>query len=150
MLSAYNQLEATVKEVIAIFTKGFYKDLAERAIATFAETLGAILAAGGFGLLDADWLGAISAAGMATLLAILKAFAAAGLNSETGASFGTAIPKSVVAAVETDYNGQYEAEEAAPFEEGTPVDVVSEPEYAAEELGYEAAEMGHDHEEERP
>lgn len=124
--------------------------MTERAIATFAQALGAILAAGGFGLIDADWIGAISAAGMATLLAVLKSFAAAGLNSETGASFGTAIPKPAVAAVETDYDGQYEAEEASPFEEGTPVDIVPEPEYAADELGFEAAEMGHDHEEERP
>ena len=111
--------------------------MSERAIATFAETLGAILAAGGFGLLDADWVGALSAAAMATLLAVLKAFAALGVGGETGASFGTAIPKGAVAAVETNaFGGKYEAEEAAPYREGTPVDVVPDADAHNEPTGY--------------
>ena len=111
---------------MTIFTRGFYKDLAERAIATFAQAFAAILIAGGTGLIDADWIGSLSAAGMATLLAVLKAFAAAGLgDGETGASFGTSIPKASVAAVETAADtGRYEAEQAAPYAEGTPVDVI--------------------------
>lgn len=41
------------------------------AFRTFCQTLAGILAASGAGLLDADWLGAVSAAGMAGLIAFL-------------------------------------------------------------------------------
>lgn len=110
-----------------MYTVGFWKDLGERTVATFAQALVAIftvLAVEGGGLLDVDWVLAFSVSGLAALLAVLKGLAAsAGGNVETGASFGTAIPKGSVAAVETEHAGAYHAEEAAPYPDGTPVDV---------------------------
>lgn len=56
-------------------TKTFLKDLAERAIVTFAEVLLGFLGAGlGFG--DIDWGFAFSVAGVATLASILKSVTA--------------------------------------------------------------------------
>lgn len=56
-----------------MFTIGFWKDLAERCVSTFAETfIGCVTIGAGFG--DVDWLGALSIAGVATLVAGLKAF----------------------------------------------------------------------------
>lgn len=49
----------------------YLKKLGERAVVTFAATLGALLTAGGTGLLDAPWEQSLSAAGMAALLAVL-------------------------------------------------------------------------------
>lgn len=114
-------------EVIKIFTTGFYKDLFERTVFTFAQALGAVLLVGGDSLVGVDWTNALAVAGMAALLAVLKGFAAGAAGTETGASFGTTVPKPTVAAVEDQENaGQYTAEEASPLPEGTPVDVVPE------------------------
>lgn len=49
----------------------YAKKLAERAVVAFAASLGALLTAGGTGLLDAPWEQSLSTAGMAALLAVL-------------------------------------------------------------------------------
>lgn len=54
-----------------IFTVAFLKALSGRAVRTFAQVLGALLVAGGTGLLDTDWGKNLSVAGMATLLSVL-------------------------------------------------------------------------------
>lgn len=106
------------------FNKGFFSDLTERTIATFAQALLAVLGGMGFGLLEVDWTAAASVAGMAAVLAILKGFAGDLANSESGASWGTTVPKEAVAATEhAKIEGKYEASLAAPVDEGTPVDV---------------------------
>lgn len=51
--------------------KKYTKRVAKKAVKTFAQTLGAVLTADGTGLIDTDWTGALSAAGMAALLAVL-------------------------------------------------------------------------------
>ena len=53
----------------------YFKVLAERVIMAFAATLGALLTAGGTGLLDAPWQQSLSAAGMAALLMLLASVA---------------------------------------------------------------------------
>lgn len=53
-----------------MFTKTFLKDTAERAVKTFAQSLVASLAVG-TGLLDVDWLNALSIAGLATIISVL-------------------------------------------------------------------------------
>lgn len=54
-----------------MFTVGYWKKLGERAIVVFASTLGGLLAAGGFGLMNAPWEQSLSASGMAALVAVL-------------------------------------------------------------------------------
>ncbi len=53
----------------------YFKKLAERALVAFSATLGALLTAGGTGLLDAPWEQSLSTAGMAALLAVLLSVA---------------------------------------------------------------------------
>ncbi|PJN38992.1 holin [Streptomyces sp. CB02959] len=59
-------------------TSAFWKATAERAVRTFAQALVAILGANATGIVDADWPGALSAAGMAAALALLTAIATSG------------------------------------------------------------------------
>ena len=114
---------------MSIYTKDFWRDLGERVVATFGQVgAGALVAAvgAGQGLFDLDWQAAVSIVGIAVLLAIFKGLAAVRVNPDTGASFGTAVPKARVAAVEEDHVGEYVAEEASPYPTGTPVDVLPE------------------------
>lgn len=60
-----------------MWTAGFWKATAERALRTFAQSLAAVLVAGATTLLDVDWKAALATAGMATLLAVLTAVGAA-------------------------------------------------------------------------
>ncbi|USI64727.1 holin [Lactococcus petauri] len=53
-----------------MFTKIFWKDTAERAVKTFAQSFGAVLIASGTGLLDVDWMNALSVAGFATVISV--------------------------------------------------------------------------------
>jgi hypothetical protein len=74
---------------------GFWRDLAERSVMTFAQALAAVLIADGTGLLNTAWTTNLSVAGMAALLAILKGVGAYGLDRETGASALTSPPPRV-------------------------------------------------------
>jgi hypothetical protein len=69
-----------------MFTKAFARDLAERTIATFAEAFAVLLAAAGVGVLEVDWVTALSLAAMTALVALLKGVAAGYKDPETGAS----------------------------------------------------------------
>lgn len=113
---------------MSIYTKAFWKDAGERSFWTFIQVFGATLGtyvAAGNGLFDMPWGHIVSIVGAATLFAVLKAMAANRVNPETGASTGTSVPRGSVAAVENvKVEGDYTAEEAAPYPEGTPVDVI--------------------------
>lgn len=107
-----------------MFTKDFWIDLTERSIATFAQTLAALLIAAGTGILDTEWQSVLSVALMAGLLAVLKAIGANAYDEKTGGSMGTTIPKGTVAAVEEAKSPSgYVAEEASTIDEGEPVEV---------------------------
>ena len=54
-----------------IWTTAFWKGLSERAIKTFAKSLAALLAAGTIGVLDVDWVSALSVAALTTLASVL-------------------------------------------------------------------------------
>lgn len=54
-----------------MFTLAFIRATAERGVKTFAQSLGAVLAANGLGLISTDWVATLSTAGMAALLSIL-------------------------------------------------------------------------------
>ncbi|MDG6154954.1 holin [Lactococcus formosensis] len=53
-----------------MFNQTFWKDTAERAVKTFAQSFGAVLIASGTGLLDVDWVNALSVAGLATVISV--------------------------------------------------------------------------------
>lgn len=133
---------------MSIYTKAFWKDAGERAVWTFAQTLGALLTVvvvEGGGLGAVDWQTVLSTAALAAIYAIVKALGVGRANPETGASTGTTIPRADVAAVETDQAGEYSAEEASPFPEGTPVDVVQESEYQSSTLSASRDQRQMDH-----
>lgn len=65
----------------------YVKKLGERALVAFASTLGALLTAGGTGLLDAPWEQSLSAAGMSALLAVLLSLAGGGLTTSDSPAF---------------------------------------------------------------
>ncbi len=65
--------------------KTFWKDTAERAIKTFAQSFVASLAVG-TGLLDVDWLNALSIAGLATVISVFTSIGS-GTVGDQSASF---------------------------------------------------------------
>ncbi|MEY8458579.1 holin [Lactococcus ileimucosae] len=50
--------------------KTFWKDTLERAVKTFAQSLVAVMTAGATGLLDVDWINALSVAGLAFVVSV--------------------------------------------------------------------------------
>lgn len=75
-----------------MWTLAFWKATAERAVKTFAQSLLAVMAADGFGLLNADWVARLSAAGMAAVLSVLSSLASSGVNGP-GPSLGAEVTK---------------------------------------------------------
>jgi hypothetical protein len=69
-----------------MFTKSFVKDLAERAIKTFAQSAVAVLTAGATGVLDVDWVNVLSVSLLATIVSILTSVASGNVGDDT-ASF---------------------------------------------------------------
>lgn len=64
-----------------LFSAGFGKGLVERAVKTFAQSLGASLVVF-TGLLDVDWQASLGAAGLATLLSVLTTVGGSGVSGE--------------------------------------------------------------------
>lgn len=56
---------------MSIFTAAFAKAAAERAVKTTAQVAASTIVAAGVGLLDADWIGIASVAGMAGVVSLL-------------------------------------------------------------------------------
>ncbi|MFK4936051.1 holin [Lactococcus garvieae] len=54
-----------------MFTKTFLKDTAERAVKTFAQSMAAVKTAGVTGVLDVDWMNALSVSLLATFVSVL-------------------------------------------------------------------------------
>ncbi len=74
---------------MSIWTRTFWKDAAERAISTAAQSAVAVLGVAGLGLLDVDWKDTASVAGLAGLLAVLKALAATYVGDGSASLVGT-------------------------------------------------------------
>lgn len=73
--------------MITMWTASFWKDAAERAFRTVAQTAGALLVAAGTDLLTTNWVGVVSAAGMAGLLSLLFSVGGETVHSTGRASF---------------------------------------------------------------
>ena len=54
-----------------MFNQTFLKDTAERAVKTFAQSMVAVMTAGATGVLDVDWVNALSVTLLATLVSVL-------------------------------------------------------------------------------
>ena len=63
--------------------KQLLKDIAERAVKTFAQSLVAVGLAGATDLLSVDWVNALSIAGLATLVSILTSIASSKIGDST-------------------------------------------------------------------
>lgn len=68
-----------------MLSKAFFKDLAERAVKTFAQTLLAVLAVG-VPIWEMDWVSALGIAAGATVLSVLTSVASAGAGNHDTAS----------------------------------------------------------------
>jgi len=69
-----------------MWTIEYWKDLSERAVKTFAQSLAAGLVAGATGLLDVEWLTVLSVAGLVTLASVLTSLASAQFSVKGTAS----------------------------------------------------------------
>lgn len=117
-----------------MWTHAFWTSLGERAARTFAQALAAFLVASTTGLLEVDWVQALSVSGMATLLSVLTSLAAGASSPASGPSLGTEVPRDDVAAQVTPGSPHGEelvagaaAEDAAGIPEGADVAVVPDP-----------------------
>ncbi len=72
---------------MGLTSKKFWADAVERAVRTVAQAALSVLTIGGTGLLDTDWVGIASAAGLAGLISILMSITASGSGSSNDASF---------------------------------------------------------------
>lgn len=88
-------------------SKAFWAATGERAVRTLAQSAAAALIAAGTGLVDSDWLGVLSVAGMAAVLSVLTSVGASGSGHDGPAITG---PETV------DYQPRHAATE--PDEEG--------------------------------
>lgn len=70
-----------------MFTLAFLKSLGERALMTFAGSLGGFIGGTSTGLLDAPWVDGFSVAGMATILVALASVAAGKITTSNSPSF---------------------------------------------------------------
>jgi hypothetical protein len=76
-----------------IFMKAFWQDTFERAAKTFAQTFAPLLISSNTvgGLLEINWIGALSAAAVAALISVLMSIGTAKLRNEAVASLVPAI-----------------------------------------------------------
>lgn len=74
-----------------MWTITFWKDAMERALRTVAGAEAAALTAAGTGLIDSNWVGSLSLAGMTGLLSLLLSVASVGINPNGTASMTSAV-----------------------------------------------------------
>lgn len=72
---------------MSLYTLAFWAAAGERAVKTVAQTAASLLVAGGFGLLDADWIAVASVSGMAGVVSLLTSIGS-GVVTGDGPSLG--------------------------------------------------------------
>jgi len=75
----------------SIFSALFWRDAAERAIATAAQSAVALLSVDGLGLVEVDWTTTASVSGLAALVSVLKSVVAS-RSGDGSASLVSASP----------------------------------------------------------
>ncbi|GAB3678276.1 holin [Angustibacter aerolatus] len=65
---------------MSFLTRAFVTATVERAVKTFAQSLAALLAASGAGLLAVPWLTTLSVAGTAAVVSVLSSVASSGVG----------------------------------------------------------------------
>ena len=65
---------------MSYFSRAFLAAASERAVKTFAQTLAALVAANGSGVLDVDWAGGLSVAVSAAVVSLLSSVASGGVG----------------------------------------------------------------------
>lgn len=66
--------------------KTFWKDTLERAIKTFAQSLVAVGLSGATGVLDVDWVNALSVALLATLVSVLTSIGSGTVGDQSASA----------------------------------------------------------------
>lgn len=69
-----------------MFTKLFFKDTAERAVKTFAQAMVAVMTAGATGVLDVDWVNALSVSLLATLVSVLTSIGSGTVGDQSASA----------------------------------------------------------------
>lgn len=69
-----------------MFTKTFWKDTAERAVKTFAQSMVAVMTAGATGVLDVDWKNAVSVALLATLVSVFTSIGSGTVGDQSASA----------------------------------------------------------------
>jgi hypothetical protein len=75
-----------------VSTGAFWRAAGERAVKTFAQSLAALLGAGGLGLLDVAWTASLSTAGLAALLSLLTSVGSTAVGEPGSPSLGPEVP----------------------------------------------------------
>jgi hypothetical protein len=75
-------LSYTAVKEVNMFTRTFLKSTAERAVKTFAQALAAVLSAGPTGVLEVDFVSALSVAALAAFLSVLTSVASSQVGDE--------------------------------------------------------------------
>ncbi len=70
-----------------MWTSIFWRDAAERAVRTAAQAALGVLGVDGLGLLDVEWTGTASVAGLAALVSVLTSVVASNRGDDQSASF---------------------------------------------------------------
>ncbi|MEQ7060865.1 holin [Lactococcus petauri] len=69
-----------------MFTKTFLKDTAERVVKTFAQSMVAVMTAGATGVLDVDWVNALSVSLLATLVSVLTSIGSGTVGDQSASA----------------------------------------------------------------
>ena len=70
-----------------MFTNDFWRSTGERAVRTAAQALLALVGTSVTGVLDVDWIQALSVAGLATLLSVLMSLVGSDVSDKGTPSF---------------------------------------------------------------
>jgi hypothetical protein len=111
---------------MSIFEGSFWKAAFERAVKSFSQGL-LVSGVGGVGILDLDWIAAISLAAAYAVASLLTSVGT-GLAQDGNISWTRQETLASKVAADKGELGNYESGPAAPYPEGTPVDVVPDDE----------------------